>query len=123
MEEFATEFEFDLPKGYVDSTGTLHKHGVMRLATAADEILPLRDPRVVQNPGYLTIILLSRVITSLGTVPKIDPRVIERLYSSDLAFLQSMYQRINAVEPIVETCVCPECGHKFEQQVNFTQAE
>ena len=123
MEEFATEFEFDLPKGYIDSTGTLHKHGVMRLATAADEILPLRDPRVVQNPGYLTIILLSRVITSLGTLPKIDPRVIEKLFSSDLAFLQSMYQRVNAVEPVVETCVCPECGHKFEQQVNFTQAE
>lgn len=123
MQDFATEFEFDLPKGYIDATGTLHKHGVMRLATAADEILPLRDPRVVQNPGYLTIILLSRVITSLGTVPKIDPRVIERLYSSDLAFLQSMYQRINAVEPIVETCVCPECGHTFEQQVNFTSAE
>lgn len=123
MEDFATEFEFDLPKGYLDATGTLHKHGVMRLATAADEILPLRDPRVVQNPGYLTIILLSRVITRLGTVPKIDPRVIERLYSSDLAFLQSMYQRINAVEPIVETCVCPECGHTFQQQVNFTSAE
>lgn len=123
MEEFATEFEFDLPKGYIDSTGTLHKHGVMRLATAADEILPLRDPRVVQNPGYLTIILLSRVITSLGTLPKIDPRVIEKLFSSDLAFLQSMYQRVNAVEPVVETCVCPECGHKFQQQVNFTQAE
>lgn len=123
MQDFATEFEFDLPKGYIDTAGTLHKHGVMRLATAADEILPLRDPRVVQNPGYLTIILLSRVITSLGTVPKIDPRVIERLYSSDLAFLQSMYQRINAVEPIVETCVCPECGHTFEQQVNFTSAE
>lgn len=123
MEEFATEFEFDLPKGYIDSAGTLHKHGVMRLATAADEILPLRDPRVVQNPGYLTIILLARVITSLGTLPKIDPRVIERLFSSDLAFLQNMYQRINAPEPVTEACVCPECGHKFEQQVNFTQAE
>lgn len=123
MEEFATEFEFDLPKGYIDSAGTLHKHGVMRLATAADEILPLRDPRVVQNPGYLTIILLARVITSLGTLPKIDPRVIERLFSSDLAFLQNMYQRINAPEPVIETCVCPECGHKFEQPVNFTQAE
>ena len=123
MEDFAPEFELDLPKGDLDATGTLHKHGVMRLATAADEILPLRDPRVVQNPGYLTIILLSRVITRLGTVPKIDPRVIERLYSSDLAFLQSMYQRINAVEPIVETCVCPECGHTFQQQVNFTSAE
>lgn len=89
MEEFATEFEFDLPKGYIDSAGTLHKHGVMRLATAADEILPLRDPRVVQNPGYLTIILLARVITSLGTLPKIDPRVIERLFSSDLAFCRT----------------------------------
>ena len=123
MEEFATEFEFDLPRGYVDSTGTVHKHGVMRLATAADEILPLRDPRVVQNPGYLTIILLSRVITSLGTVPRIDPRVIERLFSADLAFLQDMYQKINAIEPMMEQCVCPECGHRFEQPVNFTQAE
>ena len=123
MDEFITEFEFDLPKGYVDNTGTVHKHGTMRLATAADEILPLRDPRVVQNPGYLTIILLSRVITSLGTVPKVDPRVVEKFFSADLAFLQSMYQQINAIEPITNTCVCPECGHKFEQPVNFTAAE
>jgi phage FluMu protein gp41 len=79
----------------------------MRLATAADEIIPLRDPRVVQNPGYLTIILLARVVTSLGDLPRIDCKVIEKLYSSDLAFLQSMYQRINAVEPIVEEFVCP----------------
>lgn len=121
--DFLTEFSFDLPKGYVDADGILHKHGVMRLATAADEILPLRDPRVVQNPGYLTIILLSRVITSLGTVPKMDPRIVEKLYSSDLAFLQSMYQTINAVEPVMDSCVCPECGHKFEQPVNFTSAE
>ena len=121
--EFATEYEFDLPKGYVDSAGTVHKSGVMRLATAADEILPLRDPRVVQNPGYLTIILLARVITQIGTVTRIDPRVIEKLYSSDLAFLQTMYQTINAVEPIVNTCVCPECGHKFDEPINFTQAE
>ncbi|MBC8546568.1 phage tail assembly protein [Clostridiaceae bacterium NSJ-31] len=121
--DFSTEYEFDLPKGYVDSAGVLHKHGVMRLATAADEILPLRDPRVVQNPGYLTIILLSRVITSLGTVPKIDPRVVEKFYSSDLAFLQDMYQKINAIEPVMDQCVCPECGHKFEQPVNFTSAE
>lgn len=121
--ELVTEYEFDLPKGYVDNTGTVHRHGVMRLATAADEILPLRDPRVVQNPGYLTIILLSRVIVSLGTVPRIDPRVVEKFYSSDLAFLQNMYQTINAVEPIVNTCVCPECGHKFDEEINFTSAE
>jgi len=122
MEDFVTEYEFDLPLGYVDANVTVHKHGVMRLATAADEILPLRDPRVVQNPGYLTIILLSRVIVSLGTLPKIDPRVVEKFFSADLAFLQSMYQQINAIEPIKNTCVCPECGCKFEQPVNFTQA-
>ncbi len=121
--DFVTEYEFDLPKGYVDNTGTLHKRGVMRLATAADEILPLRDPRVVQNPGYLTIILLSRVITSLGTLPKLDPRVVEKFFSSDLAFLQDMYQKINAIEPILDSCVCPECGNKFQQAVNFTMAE
>lgn len=118
-----TEFEFDLPKGYLDPQGTLHTHGVMRLATAADEILPLRDPRVVQNPGYLTIILLARVVTSLGSVPKVDPHIIERLFSPDLAFLQDMYQQINAIEPMKNTCVCPECGKKFEQPVNFTRAE
>ena len=122
-ENFITEFEFDLPKGYVDKAGVVHKHGVMRLATAADEILPLRDPRVVQNPGYLTIILLSRVIVSLGTVPKMDPRIVEKLFSSDLAFLQSMYQQINAIEPIIDTCICPDCGHKFEQPIIFTSAE
>ncbi|MDL2232090.1 phage tail assembly protein [Ruminococcaceae bacterium OttesenSCG-928-L11] len=122
-QEFLTEFEFDLPKGYVDSSGVVHKHGVMRLATAADEILPLRDPRVVSNPGYLTVIILSRVITSLGTVQKLDPRIVEKFYSSDLAFLQSMYQTINAVEPITDKCVCPECGHTFEQPINFTSAE
>ena len=120
---FQTEFEFDLPKGYVDGDGVLHRHGVMRLATAADEVLPLRDQRVLQNPGYLTIIILSRVVISLGSLSKLDPRIVEKLYSSDLAFLQNMYQTINAVEPVVDSCVCPECGHKFEQQINFTQAE
>ncbi|MEG0338370.1 MAG: phage tail assembly protein [Oscillospiraceae bacterium] len=123
MEDFATEFEFDLPRGYIDAAGTLHKHGVMRLATAADEVLPLRDPRVVQNPGYLTIILLSRVIVSLGSVPKMDPRIVEKFFSTDLAFLQAMYQQINAVEPMENICACPECGHQFNQPINFTSAE
>ena len=121
--EFSTEFEFELPRGYVDETCTLHKSGVMRLATAADEILPLRDPRVVQNPGYLTVILLSRVIVSIGSVQRIDPRLIEKLFSADLAFLQGMYQRINSLDPLADTVVCPSCGHKFEHAVNFTTAE
>ena len=90
-----TEFEFELPKGYVDPNGEIHKQGIMRLATAADEILPLRDPRVQQNSGYLTIILLSRVVTKLGTLSAINTRVIENLFTMDLAYLQDMYQRIN----------------------------
>ncbi|MDR2908444.1 MAG: phage tail assembly protein [Oscillospiraceae bacterium] len=121
--EFMSEFPFTLPKGYVDGQGTVHREGVMRLATAADEILPLRDPRVVQNPGYLTVILLSRVITKLGDITRMDNKIVEKLYSSDLAFLQNMYATINSVEPIVNNCVCPECGHAFDEPVNFTTAE
>ena len=97
---FQTEVEFELPRGYVDATGVLHRRGVMRLATAADEILPLRDPRVQQNSAYLSIIVLSRVITRLGTLTDIDPRVIEGLFASDLDYLQRLYERINAVEEL-----------------------
>ena len=121
--ELITEFEFTLPKGYVDEHGEVHKQGVMRLATAADEILPLRDPRVVSNPGYLTIILLSRVITQLGSLQHIRPNIIEKLFSADLAYLQNMYQTINSLEDLTETCVCPECGKKFEKPINFMRAE
>lgn len=92
---FATEIDFTLPKGYVDAEGTLHRHGVMRLATAADEILPLRDPRVQQNAGYLTVIVLARVITRLGALSDIDTRTIEGLFVSDLDYLQQMYETLN----------------------------
>jgi hypothetical protein len=95
---FRTEIEFELPKGYVDEAGTLHRRGVMRLATAADEILPLRDPRVQQNEAYLTVIVLARVIVRLGTVADIHTGVIEGLYASDLAYLQRLYDRFNAIE-------------------------
>lgn len=121
--DFETEFEFELPKGYVDANGEVHKNGVMRLATAADEVLPLKDPRVVSNPGYLSIILLARVVTRLGSLTQLDPRIIEKLFSSDLAFLQSMYQQINAPEVLENQCSCPECGHRFNQPVNFTQTQ
>ena len=90
-----TEFEFTLPRGYVDSEGTLHKKGKMRLATAMDEIAPMRDPRVRANQAYLVIILLARVVTQLGTVEMIDTGVIENMFSADLAFLQDFYRRIN----------------------------
>ncbi|MCV9961737.1 hypothetical protein OIU34_07455 [Pararhizobium sp. BT-229] len=97
---FTTEIEFTLPKGYLDQTGILHTRGVMRLATAADEILPLRDPRVQQNEAYLAIIVLARVITSLGDLPNVDTRVIEGLFASDLNFLQRLYERINGSEDV-----------------------
>jgi len=93
---FRTEIDFELPKGYVDPAGTLHRSGVMRLATAADEILPLRDPRVQQNEGYLAIIVLSRVILRLGSLPDVHTGVIEGLFASDLAYLQRLYERFNA---------------------------
>lgn len=93
---FQTEIDFELPKGYVDGDGTLHRHGVMRLATAADEILPLRDPRVQQNQAYLAVIILSRVIVRLGSLSHIQTGVIEGLYASDLAYLQRLYEQLNA---------------------------
>jgi len=93
---FRTEIDFDLPKGYLDEEGTLHRRGVMRLATAADEILPLRDPRVQQNEAYLAVIVLARVIVRLGTLQDIHTGVIEGLYASDLAYLQRLYETLNA---------------------------
>lgn len=95
---FQTEIEFTLPKGYFDGE-VLHKSGVMRLATAADEILPLKDSRVQQNPAYLTIIVLARVITKLGSLSDINTKVIEGLYASDLNYLQQLYERLNGEEP------------------------
>lgn len=112
-----TEFEFTLPQGYADDEGTLHREGVMRLATAADEIQPLRDPRVRSNSSYLTIILLSRVVTRLGTLDDVTPHVIENLFVSDLAYLQDLYERVNERGANVVDAVCPECGEEFEVAV------
>ncbi len=115
---FVTEYEFTLPKGYVDKHGSLHREGVMRLATAADEILPLKDPRVQQNPAYLTIILLSRVITKLGDLQTINPGVVEGLFSGDLAFLQLFYRQINETGLPSVDAECPRCDHKFAVEVS-----
>ena len=110
---FQTEFEFTLPKGYVDGDGNVHRKGVMRLATAKDEILPLQDYRVQNNRAYLVIILLSRVVTKLGELKSINPAVIEELYSADLAYLQDFYRRVNEEGTAEVPAKCPECGHKF----------
>jgi hypothetical protein len=112
-----TEFAFELPRGYVDDTGTVHRDGTMRLATARDEILPLRDPRVRDNESYLTVLLLSRVVTELGTLSEVTPAVIEGLFASDLAFLQDLYRRVNQEGHTRASVTCPSCGHEFAVDV------
>ena len=109
-----TEYEFSLPKGYVDEEGTLHKKGVMRLATAADEILPQKDPRVQNNPAYLTLILLARVVTKLGSLNDVNPGIIEGLFLEDLTYLQELYQRINGNGELMIKTKCPHCGETVE---------
>jgi len=110
-----TEFDFELPRGYLDSRGVLHKTGTMRLATARDELLPLHDDRVRENPAYLTVVLLARVITRLGTLEGEDVRaqVVENLFASDLAFLQDLYRRINTEGHSKAAVTCPACRERF----------
>jgi len=112
-----TEFAFELPRGFVDESGTVHRQGTMRLATARDEIMPLRDPRVRDNEAYLTVLLLSRVVTQLGTVPAISPAVIEGLFASDLAVLQDLYRRVNQDGQTDVETTCPACHHEFRVDV------
>lgn len=116
-----TIYEFTLPKGYVDMNGGVHRNGRMRLATAGDEISATRDPRVLSNPSYLTIVILSKVIVEMEGLEVITPSHIEKMFTADLAFLQDMYQRINDIEPPKMKVVCPACGNIYEVPVNFTQ--
>ena len=113
---FQTEIDFRLPRGYMDEDGTLHHEGVMRLATAADEILPLKDPRVQSNPAYLTVIVLSRVVTKLGGLPDVNPRIIENLYASDVSYLQSLYQKLNTNGNGNghRKVACPNCNEEID---------
>jgi hypothetical protein len=112
-----TEFPFTLPLGLADPDGIVHRDGAMRLATAFDEIEPLKDPRVRANPGYLVIILLARVITRLGTVDHINTRAVENLYAADLAYLQDFYQRVNQNGHTRLQVTCPHCDGDFDVEV------
>ncbi len=112
-----TEFPFLLPRGFVDERGTLHREGAMRLSTARDEITTQVDPRVRQNPAYLTVLLLERTVVRLGGLPVIDALVVEGLFASDLAFLQDLYRRINQQGHTEADVTCPACGHEFAVDV------
>lgn len=108
-----TEFDFELPRGYVDGDGVVHRHGTMRLATARDELLPLYDERVQENAAFTTVVLLGRVITRLGTLPAMNAQVVENMFASDVAFLQDFYRRINAEGHTRAAVTCPECSQRF----------
>ncbi len=112
-----TEFGFVLPKGYVDDEGNLHREGTMRMATAMDEIMPLRDPRVRDNEAYLVVILLAQVITRLGTLSRVTPGIVERFYAADVAHLQDLYRNINDVDTHTVMTHCPNCSHEFEVEI------
>ncbi|MEU0357505.1 hypothetical protein [Streptomyces cyaneofuscatus] len=109
-----TEFAFELPRGYVDDEGQLHRHGTMRLATARDELRPQIDLRVKENPAYLSVVLLSQVITQLGTVTDVHAGIVERMYATDVAFLQDFYRRINSEGHTHAAVTCPLCHGSFE---------
>ncbi len=114
-----TEYAFELPRGYLDRRGTLHKRGIMRMATARDELEPLSDHRVAARPAYLTVVLLARVISRLGTLDddEVDVGVIEDLFAADLAFLQDLYRRINQEGHTRAAVACPNCQHEFTVDV------
>jgi hypothetical protein len=112
-----TEFEFELPRGYVDGSGNVHRRGSMRLATARDELVPLHDDRVRENEAYLTIVLLARVITRLGTIDDVHAGILENMFASDVAFLQDLYRRVNQEGHTRAEIACPACRHEFSVDV------
>ena len=115
--DLQTDVEFTLPRGYVDALGNTHRTGHMRLATALDEIQSVGDPRVQANDAYLSIVLLSRVVTGIGSLPAVTPQVLEGLFAADLAYLEDLYERLNSSESVVLGAVCPHCATQFQLQV------
>ena len=120
-EPLRTEFDFELPRGYVDASGAVHKRGSMRLSTARDELIPLRDVRVRENPPFLSVVLLGRVITRLGTLPEVNDGIVENMFASDLAFLQDFYQQINAEGHTRAEVTCPSCAESFEVELGASR--
>lgn len=116
-QKLQTEFEFELPRGYVDDSGTVHRNGIMRLATARDELIPLQDRRVRENPAFLSVVLLGLVVTQLGTVEYVHDGVVEKMFASDLAFLQDFYRQINAEGHTRAGVTCPHCEQPFEVEL------
>lgn len=120
--ELQTVYPFRLPKGYLDQEGNLHREGRMRLATAGDEMSALRDPKVKADESYMNVVLLSKVVTNLGTLPEITPEIMEGLFISDMEYLQNMYDTINKADKPQIQVTCPHCGKQFTDTLNFLGA-
>lgn len=120
--ELQTVYPFRLPKGYLDREGTLHREGQMRLATAGDELSAMRDPKVKADESYLNLLLLSKVVTSLGTLMEVTPDILEGLFISDMEYLQNMYETINKADHPQIQVICPHCGKRFVDTINFLGA-
>ncbi len=118
-----TEVEFLLPRGFVDESGQTHRSGRMRLATALDEVESVGHPRVRANEAYLPIVLLSRVITRLGRLPEVTPRIIEQLFAADLAYLEDVYLRLNSYDGMLTRATCPHCGSELYLRVELPIAQ
>lgn len=114
-----TEYEFNLPKGYIDEAGVIHKNGIMRLATAMDEIQASNHPKVKACPEYMPVIVLSKVVRRLGTLTVVTPQIIEGLFSADMNYLQNMYQTVNDIDGPQIHVTCPHCGKEFTEPINF----
>lgn len=110
----STQFDFQLPRGLIDETGQLHRRGVMRLATAKDELIVQRDRRVRENSAYATLMMLSQVIMQLGTLESLQPENLENLFTQDLAYLREFYNRVNQQGNAKVASQCPQCNTQFE---------
>ena len=117
------EYEFTLPKGYMDEEGGVHRRGVMRLATALDEIEAAKAPGTKENGDYMSVVLLSRVVSRLEGVDNVTPEIIGGMFTADFAFLQNMYETINSAEDPVIHVQCPFCNKSFTDTLNFASGE
>lgn len=116
----STEFNFILPRGLVDAQGTVHRQGVMRLATAKDEIWVQKDSRVQHDPTYGVLVMLSRVITRLGSLSSPTPELLEELFTRDLAYLREFYNRINQQGNPYIPVQCPQCSSQFSVELSLS---
>ena len=112
-----TEFEFTLPRGYIDKQGRVYRNGRIRLATAHDEVEAVQHPQVQAHPAYLPLVLLARVILHLGSLETITPQLVENLFAADLSYLQDLYLRLNSTHSVLVSATCPHCTQKFQLQV------